>query len=267
MKISKVKLKNEGLDGLVVTWERYEMKNGVSFRIESTDKRKAPVHKELLDCFDWLEKYLLTALEKEAGTIDVYGVEIKNDGYIMLGDLHTKTGPFSIKSPVLDSSNMEKFGEVESIIKGLLVELKEYMDGNKGMSVDEYVKKFNKGKEDFNENEYEGLSKEEKLNVYVSMIEKAGGIVMMPDDMELEEESKTTEQTKIGYEPPLYSVDKNGIATSLPLEGYLPSSESLTFTKEDEQGGLDEDFNDLLEAPEPVKVSNKKNTDPDNFEI
>lgn len=188
MKISKVKLRNEGLKGLQITWERYETKNGVSFRIESTDKRNAPVHKELLDCFEWLEKYLLISLDKEQGTVDVTGIEVKNDGYIMLGLLHTSTGVFNIKSPVLDHTNLDRFQEVENIIKGLMSELKEYMDGNKGMSVDEYVKKVNKGNEDFNENEFQEMNSEQKINVYVSLIEKAGGVVIMPDDLQIENE-------------------------------------------------------------------------------
>jgi len=265
MKIAKVKLRNEGLKGLEVTWEHYETKNGVSFRIESKDKRNAPVHKELLACFEWLEKYLLISLDKENGTVDVYGVEIKNDGYILLGDLHTSTGLFSIKSPVLDHSNMEKFVEVENIIKGLLVELKEYMDGNKGMSVDEYVKKFNKGKEDFNENEYEGLSKEEKLNVYVSMIEKAGGIVMMPDDMELEEEPKTEPFTFNANGKDALSGKTINAATVNFLDEMQDSPKFIESTKEDEQGGLDEDFSDLLE--EPVKIPVKKGTPKDDLDF
>jgi len=57
------------------------------------------------------------------------------------------------------------------------------------MSIDNYVKKKNADNEDFNEAEFDGLSKEDKLDMYVKLVEKAGGIVMMPEDISFEVDS------------------------------------------------------------------------------
>jgi hypothetical protein len=64
------------------------------------------------------------------------------------------------------------------------------METDKMMSVELFVKKQNAKNEDFNENEFNSLSQEEKLKMYTGLIEKAGGIVMMPEDISFDSEEE-----------------------------------------------------------------------------
>lgn len=242
MKISKVKLRNGGMKGLDLVSEKYELKGGVSFRVESKDKRNAPAHRDLIKCFEWLKKSMLLALDMEVGHIDIDGLEIKSDGYVLLGVYSALAGDFPLKSPVLSADNFSGYEALDNIIKGLLVEVKEYLEGGKVMGIDEYVVRHNKGSEGFDEKEYEGLSKEEKMKAYVSLIEKAGGFVTMPDDLEL------------------YFAE----------EEVVKKEEKVTNSKEVVLGVDEQDKgDDLFDISEPVreKVLVKKSIDEDDFEL
>lgn len=180
MKINKVMLRNRGIKGLDLVYEKYEERGGVSFLVEVRDKRRAPVHGDLLKCFEWLEKSMLLVLEKERGNVEVNGVEIKDVGYVLHGSLEVGSGVIGIKSGILSGENFDGYGEVLNIVKGLLEEVGEYLDRGKTMGIDEYLAVLDKGKV-----EYEGLSEEEKKAVSIKLLEEAGAIVLMPSEVSL----------------------------------------------------------------------------------
>lgn len=197
MKISEVKLRKDGLE---ITWEKYEMKKGLSFRVEHKDKRSAPVQEDLIKCFSWLKPHALTLAgytNKDINDIEINAVKIGSEGgYILKGHVNTIGDLYmKIETPEAGNGEYDHIKDLESIVKGLFSEVKDYMETDKMMSVESYVKKHNAHKEDFDVKAFENMPKEEKLEVYIALIEKAGGIVMMREDIEIE--TKNTKKTPI----------------------------------------------------------------------
>lgn len=248
MKISKVKLRDGGMKGLEVLVERYQDKGGVSFRVESREKRSAPVHRDLIKCFEWLEKYYLEALDKGVGDeVRVDWVQVKDGGYVLHGYAQVSSGELEVKTMVLNQESFKNYGELESVCRGLFLEAKEYMEEKKMMSVDEYVKKKEKENEEFNEKEYESMSKEEKLKVYVRLIEDEGGMVLMQDDIEIEEDTKV--------EP--FTFNSNGVDV---LSGKTTNTATINLDEAQVSPGF-------IEEPAKEKVLVKKGAPIDDLDF
>jgi hypothetical protein len=192
MKIAEVKLKKNGLE---VTWEKYETKNNVSFRVEHKDKRSAPVQEDLLECFKELRSHAIAVAgysDKQPDDCEITSIKVgSSGGLIMAGSINTINDLYmAIKTPEATPDSYDGYKQLEAILKTLFSEVKLYMETDKMMSVELFVKKQNAKNEDFNENEFNSLSQEEKLKMYTGLIEKAGGIVMMPEDISFDSEEE-----------------------------------------------------------------------------
>lgn len=183
-KITSVKLIDGGLKGIEVKYAYTTVKNNRSFIDEAKEKKKAPVHEELETCFAWLKDHLLnicgyTIEESERkyllNQLNIVAVEYTDKGVIIEGSLSVLDGGkfLGLKTPLIENEiEYPEFGAVTQIIAGVFAETKEYMEGKKVMSDEQFIIKFAKGKEGFDPEAVKNMSKDEIKDWATTFLEK-----------------------------------------------------------------------------------------------
>lgn len=262
--ISAVKLINGGLKGVQVKYSATERKHNREYVNEYISHKKAPIHKELEETFNWLKGYLLDIcgycgnspeeIELLENNLEMISVQYGNKGFILSGKLAVLTGEkfLSLTTPLItDSVEYNHFSKVCAILDGIYSETKDYMEGNKVMDDTELILKFNKGKEDFNELELEKMSSAEKKEIATKLLEDMGCIVLHNDDMNSDED---VEDEIVIPEPKKKEVvEKVKPATTQKVTFSNPTTTAKAILEDDDE----DDFSITLPVI-PVKESTAK---------
>jgi len=196
MEIASVKLVNAGLKGIEVTYAQASSKDGRSFIDEHKSKKKAPIHSELEDAFEDLRVPLLDicGYEEPEGLIhDVEMTQVKysEKGFVLSGVFKVLDGERTIDlvTPLIrDGNEYKDFVKVASILDRIYDETRSYMSGEKSMSDEQLVLKFNSDNDGFDADTFFKLSKDEQREIATKILQDQGSIVFHPEEGEEESE-------------------------------------------------------------------------------
>lgn len=137
-KITKVKFRDGGLGGMVVTFEKPSKRSNENFRDEYKVNYKAPVHKDLLDFKTKLIAHLrdICRLSDDVADEEIFVTEISSNAYdqfVLRGNVRTYGETESpLKTPnIQDGTGYGKFLDVIEIIQGMYNEIRVYMRAEK----------------------------------------------------------------------------------------------------------------------------------------
>lgn len=183
MLISSVKLVNNGLKGIEVTYAMPTTKNSRSFLDEHKSKKKAPIHDELEELFISLKPFILDICDytKETREKDIIETELSeiiysDKGFILKGKKCVLQGDKTIdlKTPLITGDDYVKFIETTKILDRIYDEVKLYMSGEKTLSDEQIVIKFNEKKEEFDIDTFKKLSKQEQREKATEILNQMG---------------------------------------------------------------------------------------------
>lgn len=209
VRIGSVKLVEGGLKGIVVTYEQTEIRNNREFFTAFNVKKKYPIHQELEETFGWLKGHLLDLCnysdnpadrEMLLQATDITGITYNDKGFVISGKQTTiKNKVFALNTPLISSEDgYGDFGKITAIMDGIYAETKEYMGGNKIMSDEQYVIKFNKNKEDFDIETFRNLPADEQFRIATDIMTKNKCMIVPLGELEedLDEPEVVIDTTK-----------------------------------------------------------------------
>lgn len=211
IKIASVKLINSGTSGIEIKYQTQGVKNNREFVHEDTTKRKAPIHRELEECFTWLKDHLLdicgysnaSDYETLKTYTEVTGITYGEKGFVISGKLSVldRTKVIALNTPLIESSEAySDFSKVAAIMDGIYSETKEYMAGEKVMTDEQLILKFNKSNNDFDPESVKHMTDSEKKEHATKILEDMGSIVIHNDEFD-EDDSEETDLTELAKLP------------------------------------------------------------------
>ena len=192
MLIRSVKLVSQGMKGIEITYAMPTTKNSRSFVDEHKSKKKAPIHSDLEELFLQLKPYLLDCCDYSAETrekdlieTEVVSLEYSNTGFSIKGKKSVLQGDkiVELKTPLINGDDYDQFGDATLIMEKIYEEVKVYMSGEKTITDEQLVIRFNQNKEGFDVEEFKKLSKEEQRAIATQTLEKMGAIVIHSDEL------------------------------------------------------------------------------------
>lgn len=249
IEIESVKMLEGGTKGLLIKYIETDINQNRAFMEPTQKKKRAPIHKELEDCFSWLKDHLLEICgyseAVDIQTIKTYtevtGVSYGEKGFVITGKLSVldRTKSINLVTPLITSEeDYSEFSACCKIMNGIYTETKAYMGGNKVMTDEQLIIKFNKKDDEFDPESVKHMSAAEKKEMATKILEDLGSIVIHNDEMEEDTEEETSEVAQ-----PLF-VEK---------QKAMPVLNKMQVVSKEETPELDEevlfDF-DALEAAE-----------------
>lgn len=201
--ITKVKLNNDGLKGMEVTYLFPEEKDNMIWNNEYVSKRKHPIHGDLEAAILDLRNFMLEICGFYVGEPDksqkdyliedtkIIEISTNPNSFKISGELRVIGDKFiKISTPEVEvSDGYEHYEAVTSIIAKIVEETHEYMAGKKKMSENDFLAKFAKIKgDDVMIKELKHMSAKEKRDYYTKALEKMGAVVLIDEDSEITEE-------------------------------------------------------------------------------
>lgn len=201
MEIASVKLVNQGLKGIEVTYAQASNKGDRSFIDEHTSKKKAPIHLDLEQAFDKLKVLVLDICsypdpENYEADVEMTGVKYTNKGFVLTAKLSILDGEKTINlvTPLIrDGNEYGGFMNVIQVLDKIYEETRSYMAGEKTFSDEQLVLKFNSGKEGFDVEEFKKLSADEQRDIATKVLEAQGSIIFHPEPAGEEVEKEVVE--------------------------------------------------------------------------
>lgn len=195
MKITKVKLGEQGLKGMSVTFVRNDEKDGLTWNNEYTVQYKYPVQGVLLKAFEALAVHLgnicglevaqkgIDKLSNGYDNISVVGVSVKSGGIVLTGKVEASTGKtYAVNTPfTIIEDAYEGFGKMEEQVERLLDLVEEYVEGGYKINKEQYVLDLHAGDENFDTDVYAKLSTAEKESMFIKELEDKGYIVLQQE--------------------------------------------------------------------------------------
>lgn len=262
IQLSSVKLVSGGLKGIEVKYQLSEVRENRQFFNEYSSKKKAPVHKELEDCFSWLKGHLLDicgySLDQDErafhmANLEMTSVTLNEKGFILSGLLSILNGDkaLNITTPIIaESDEYCDYSKVIAIIEGIFSETKEYMAGKKQMDDAQFVIKSNKENPEFDKDAFMKMSKKEQREFATKILEDQGAFVFMSDEMEEDKNPQPTIPMAPTPEP------------KAEVQQVTPEPEVDPFeSQETESDPFAEDEDDFIiptKIPQAVKLSTAK---------
>lgn len=249
IEIESVKMLEGGTKGLLIKYIETDINQNRAFMEPTQKKKRAPIHKELEDCFSWLKDHLLEICgyseAVDIQTIKTYtevtGVSYGEKGFVITGKLSVldRTKSINLVTPLITSEeDYSEFSACCKIMNGIYTETKAYMGGNKVMTDEQLIIKFNKKDDEFDPESVKHMSAAEKKEMATKILEDLGSIVIHNDEMEEDTEEETPEVAQ-----PLFSEKQKA----------MPVLNKMQVVSKEETPELDEevlfDF-DALEAAE-----------------
>lgn len=256
MNIKKISIKNHGLKGLTVEYLKWETtKDGRRSLNTITEKKQNPVHLGLENLVKELRIDLLKICRVVGGSTDEHdqkwliteteltGIEFNEEFFCLSGTVMAFEDKYiKLKTPKVDSSdNYEDFERVQSIIKNIVEETKEYLTGNKLINNEELtIRWIQSGKSGVDMGTFENLSPEEKKQFCTDFLEKEyGSFVTHMDELEItEEEIAKIEPVQTEFLLPesgeIVVGDGSGISAEL-LKNPIKIVSNQKLTKEDKE--------------------------------
>lgn len=216
-KILKVTLADEGLKGMKVMFEQPSKRMDMNFRDKHTVHYKAPVNKEITECFEGFKQHLISLCNLDANIafedIKITDVEA-HDGWFKVGAKVRSVGvtEYITRTPKIeDDGAYDGAKDATEKIANLYKEVRSYIKEKKVMDPMQMVLSFNKNNEDFNVAEFEGKTDEEKMTVAREFLEKRGAIV-------IEQEVEAQPEEDADDEAP--TIDGGAVVRSLTPEVF-----------------------------------------------
>jgi len=271
--IESVKLLEGGTKGLLIKYIETDINQNRAFMEPTQKKKRAPIHKELEDCFSWLKDHLLDIcgyteavdLQTIKTYTEVTGVAYGEKGFVITGKLSVldRTKSINLVTPLITSEEEYKeFSAVCKIMNGIYTETKAYMGGNKVMTDEQLILKFNKKNEEFDFDSVKHMSPSEKKAEATRILEEMGSIVIHNDEVE-EDTSEEEEENEVAQ--PLFTGKE--IARPIAIPAVVSKMEIAE--EVDEESLFDEvsleaaevhetDLSELAKLPEKVKAPKAK---------
>lgn len=189
-KITKIKLRNGGLAGVQVFYERPSKRGTDNFRDEYDVKYKAPVGKEVLIPVEMLKAHLrdICSIDPKIGDeeIEILGVRSDADTDFIISAKVRSYGDswFAVNTPKIDESmGYEKFFEVTEIINSLYNEIRKYIKSDKKVDLVQLAMDFASKDKKANPEVVAEMPDEEKEKYAREYLESKGALIMMPNEI------------------------------------------------------------------------------------
>lgn len=208
--ITKVKLKDQGLAGLVVSYEKPTKREDFNYRDEYEVKHKASVHDDLKKKWDELKQHVINIgrLNADIADEEIRVTGVKSDGYESFQITYqvlTFGGawcPASNTPKVTESLGYEGFDWCLELIRDVYNEVRAYIKAEKKLNYSQLALDLahndKKGGADVVET-VQAMSEQERINYCRELLEEKGAIVMMQDEMsegnQVESEEAEIEET------------------------------------------------------------------------
>lgn len=272
IEIESVKMLEGGTKGLLIKYVETDINQNRAFMEPTQKKKRAPIHKELEDCFSWLKNHLLEICgyseAVDIQTIKTYtevtGITYGEKGFVITGKLSVldRTKSINLVTPLITSEeDYSEFGACCKIMNGIYTETKAYMGGNKVMTDEQLIIKFNKKDDEFDPESVKHMSAAEKKEMATKILEELGSIVIHNDEMEEDTEEETSEVAQ-----PLF-VEKQKAMPVLNKMQVVPKEETPELDEEvlfdfdalEMAEKHETDLSDLAKLPEkPAKAPKAK---------
>jgi len=223
MKITKIKIVENGLKGIVCTYDKPEDVSARTYETDYVVTKRYPIHLGLETAVKKLRIYYAEICGLLAGKlddsqeqyiindIDILSLKLGNDFFLISGKASSVTGKkIAISTPKVDGTDeYSGYSEVQKIIEEILTEVRAYMAGEKKATDEEFGTKYiqslmSKGKKfkdgDVTLDMFSEMTAEEKKNYCTSILEKEFGcMVSSYEDLVVDEENATViELQKVG---------------------------------------------------------------------
>jgi hypothetical protein len=233
--IKKIKLNDDGLKGVEVTYMHPQEKDNMIWNNEHVEKRKHPIHGELESDINVLRNFLLelcgyyigspNAEEKNQLIAETKVVEIQMtpESFKISGEMRAIGDKFiKIGTPEIEiGDGYEHHETVQKILAKIVEEAHEYMAGRKRMSESDFLEKWAKRKgDDVMIKELQHMGAKEKKDYYISALEKMGAIVLMDETAEVSEEDAQMVITNVEVEE---EVEAEVVPISTPVMEIIPA--------------------------------------------
>lgn len=276
MKISSVKLLNNGLKGVDVSYETTSVKGGREFNNEIKKKHKSPVHEDLMKLFKSLDFYVKDIFGLTTQDVEVTGVTYGNKGFIVSSKITVDSLVIpkvsALNTPLVsDADDYFHYKDVCAILDAIYAETEAFISGEKVMNDKQLVMSFYEAKKV--EMDYEGMTNEEIQQAATAILEKMGSIVIHNEDMdvstidvskEVEATKKTAIEVVLEKELPVMFIDSkelNDEAVVLPTFEDKPSAFDPTQTFAEDLGYYEQPvYADNVLIPKRVVAPVKEST-------
>jgi hypothetical protein len=229
--ITKIRLKDDGLKGLEVTYMYPQEKDNLIWNNEHIEKRKHPIHNELENAINDLRNFALELCGYYNETISVmhkdYLIEESKITEIVIngttsfkisGEMRTLGDKFiKISTPDIEiADGYEHFETVLKVIDKIVEETHGYMAGKKKLDEAEFLKKFAKLKnDDVLIKEFKDMTNKEKRDKCTEILEKMGAVVLINEELEIEDVNVQIENVQLEIIEPIVLDNKKELE---PLE-------------------------------------------------
>lgn len=275
IQLSSVKLVAGGLKGIEVKYQLSEVRENRYFFNEYSSKKKAPVHRELEECFSWLKGHLLDicgySLDEaerkyHMDNLEMTSVTLNDKGFILSGQLNILNGDkaLNITTPIIaETDEYCDNSKVVAIIEGIFAETKEYMAGKKQMDDVQFVIKSNKENEEFDKDAFMKLTKKEQREFATKILEDQGAFIFLADEMEgdatpapTKEKAPAKEVAKVApiKAEPIAVVEEK----PAPTPEVDPFADDIVAEEKDPFADDEDDFVLPVKVAEPIKASTAK---------
>lgn len=192
MRISSIKLIEGGLKGMEVKYHKASKKGGIDWDDEHSSKFKAPVPTIIKDKISELYRHVMlicrlvdNAYVKES--LQITGITSDADtNFLISAKLKTFDNlTFAVNTPLMkDDTEYKGYGDAIEIVSDIYSGVYQYVEEGIVANNKQIVHDFSKITGE--SIEIDNMSEEELSLRARDILEKMGGIVMMPDDFEIE---------------------------------------------------------------------------------
>ena len=195
MRISKVKLVDGGNKGLEVTHQKTEVKGGIAYKNDLLEKPRGVVNMKMRNRFKDLVPYFCDLMSTSEDVVEVTGIYSERDSFMLIGIVNVlETKRASLVSPLIHLSNdYEKYWEVSTIVDDIYSMTAEYMKGDHVENNKNIIEYYEGKKEGFDKSKLDGMSEKELHSYAIKLLEKAGCVVMDPNEADAPEEDRSSE--------------------------------------------------------------------------
>lgn len=190
MKISKIKLENGGLKGIIVNYLKNEEKDKLTFNNEYQVKYRAPIHSYLGKLIKSLEKYVVDICNlNEDSEVSVLGVTANDKQFLISAKAYVLNGQtIAINTPNIKDGMYSAYDEIQKIIAEIHKEIEVYVSAGQKIDKRQLVLDFYKDKKE----ELEGLDMADEEAVKRKAIDILNGMGCIVVEREEEPEQKLT---------------------------------------------------------------------------
>lgn len=193
MQLSSAKLRNKGTKGMIISFIKPEQRGNMTFSNEYPGvKFKVPVSPEIRKCLIDMEPAAMDLLCLEDGTeINVIGVISNEEKIQLMVEVTTNEGGvYPVTTAMVnDTSGYKFFDRLQKQVVKYYDEVAKYVSSSVAIKPAQIILEFQehgseKVRESLKDINVEELSKEDALKQACDLLEKAGCLVLKPDEVE-----------------------------------------------------------------------------------